>query len=92
MDKIRLRRELKGRLGGLGADEILRKSGRICTHFIESENYDSVIYNRFLSDMSDEYVDQHRNEEIVRDFIAGMTDQYFLRQCPENLRQKLMIT
>jgi len=28
----------------------------------------------------------HRKEEIVRDFIAGMTDQYFLRQCPESLR------
>jgi dGTP triphosphohydrolase len=22
----------------------------------------------------------------VRDFISGMTDQYFLNQCPEHLR------
>ena len=58
---------------------------------IENENHDSVIYNGFLSDMSDEYVEQHRNEEIVRDFIAGMTDQYFLRQCPETIRRKLVI-
>jgi dGTPase len=36
--------------------------------------------------MSEHYVQGHREEEIVRDFIAGMTDQYFLRQCPEHLR------
>lgn len=58
---------------------------------IERENRDSVIYKGFLSDMSDEYVEQHRNEEVVRDFIAGMTDHYFLRQCPENMRRKLVI-
>ena len=57
---------------------------------IERENRDSVIYKGFLSDMSDEYIEQHRNEEVVRDFIAGMTDHYFLRQCPENMRQKLI--
>ena len=57
---------------------------------IERENRDSVIYKGFLSDMSDEYVEQHRNEEVVRDFIAGMTDHYFLRQCPENKRLKLI--
>ncbi len=58
---------------------------------IERENRDSVIYKGFLSDMSDEYVEQHRNEEVVRDFIAGMTDHYFLRQCPENMRLKPII-
>jgi len=36
--------------------------------------------------MSENYRNDHRKEEIVRDFIAGMTDQYFLRQCPENMR------
>jgi len=57
---------------------------------IEREKRDSVIYKGFLSDMSDEYVEQHRKEEVVRDFIAGMTDHYFLRQCPENMRLKLI--
>ena len=57
---------------------------------IERENRDSVIYKGFLSDMSDEYIEQHRNEEVVRDFIAGMTDHYFLRQCPENMRLELI--
>jgi dGTPase len=53
---------------------------------IRSRNRDSVIFRQFLKDMSVEYTQGHREEEIVRDFIAGMTDQYFLRQCPEHLR------
>ncbi|RZB36299.1 MAG: dGTPase [Desulfobacteraceae bacterium Eth-SRB2] len=55
---------------------------------IETENRSSVIFTGFLEDMSEDYIENHRKEEIVRDFIAGMTDQYFLRQCPEGLRPK----
>ena len=55
---------------------------------IETENRSSVIFNGFLKDMSDDYINNHSKEEIVRDFIAGMTDNYFLRQCPENMRPK----
>tara|TARA_Y100000294_G_scaffold89042_1_gene83086 strand:+ start:31036 stop:32166 length:1131 start_codon:yes stop_codon:yes gene_type:complete len=47
---------------------------------IEKENYDSVIFSTFLKDMSENYFKNHVEVEIVRDFIAGMTDQYFLRQ------------
>jgi len=50
---------------------------------IEKENRSSVIFTRFLKDMSEEYINDHSKEEIVRDFIAGMTDQYFLRQAPQ---------
>lgn len=53
---------------------------------LEKENTDSAIFKNFLKEISEEYKMNHGNEEIVRDFIAGMTDQYFLRQCPENLR------
>jgi dGTPase len=53
---------------------------------IEKENRSSVIFSGFLSDMSPEYMQRQSKEEIVRDFIAGMTDHYFLRQCPECLR------
>lgn len=53
---------------------------------IETNNRSSVIFKGFLEDMSDDYVHHHSKEEIVRDFIAGMTDQYFLRQCPQDLR------
>ena len=55
---------------------------------IETENRDSVIFTGFLEDMSEGYIKNHCKEEIVRDFIAGMTDHYFLRQCPEKLRPK----
>ena len=55
---------------------------------IENENRASVIFTGFLEDMSNIYTGNHTNVEIVRDFIAGMTDQYFLRQCPENIRPK----
>lgn len=53
---------------------------------IENENRSSVIFSGFLKDMSDDYINGHRPAEIVRDFIAGMTDRYFLAQCPEKLR------
>ena len=55
---------------------------------IETENRSSVIFNGFLKDMSDDFINNHSKEEIVRDFIAGMTDQYFLRQCPQHMRPK----
>ena len=51
---------------------------------IEKENLSSVIFTNFLKNMSKEYIADHSNEEIVRDFIAGMTDQYFLRQAEQN--------
>lgn len=53
------------------------------------ENRSSAIFSNFLEDMSDTYVESHRNEEIVRDFISGMTDRFFLRQCPEKLRPRV---
>lgn len=53
---------------------------------LENENHSSVIFTRFLKDMSEDYLNNHSKEEIVRDFVAGMTDQYFLRQCPESMR------
>lgn len=57
---------------------------------IENENRSSVIFKGFLEDMSEDYIQNHRKEEIVRDFIAGMTDQYFLRQCPEDMRPEII--
>jgi len=48
----------------------------------------SIIFTEYLRDMSEEYLTNTRPAEIVRDFIAGMTDQYFLRQAPEELRPR----
>ena len=46
----------------------------------------SVIFSQFLKDMKQTYIQCHQPAEIVRDFISGMTDQYFLAQCPESMR------
>ncbi|MDP3284532.1 MAG: phosphohydrolase, partial [Desulfobacterales bacterium] len=53
---------------------------------IEKEKMESVIFTSFLKEISGDYTENHRKEEIVRDFIAGMTDRYFLSQCPEKMR------
>jgi len=58
---------------------------------VKNENHSSVIFTRFLKDMSYDYIENHSKEEIVRDFIAGMTDKYFLRQCPIKMRPKIQI-
>jgi len=49
----------------------------------------SVIFSQFLKDMQQNYIQNHQPAEIVRDFISGMTDQYFLDQCPEQLRPQI---
>lgn len=46
----------------------------------------SVIFRQFLDGMDPAYIAQHRPAEIVRDFIAGMTDSFFLSQCPASMR------
>ncbi len=51
-----------------------------------TNNRSSDIFSGFLADMSDDYIASHSNPEIVRDYIAGMTDRYFLHQFPEHLR------
>ncbi|WDN89977.1 dGTPase [Desulfosarcina sp. BuS5] len=73
--------------------EIKKKKGFIKESFkilferyiedLENENRTSVIFTGFLEDMSDGYIDSHNYAEIVRDFIAGMTDKYFLRHCSD---------
>ena len=58
---------------------------------IEKENRTSVIFTSFLENMSQDYIANHSSAEIVRDFIAGMTDQYFLRLCPQDMVPKTKI-
>lgn len=53
---------------------------------LEKDNRSSVIFTRFLAGMSDTYQNTHSFAQIVRDFIAGMTDSYFIRQAPAELR------
>ena len=53
---------------------------------IRRKDMSSVIFSQFLKGMSASYTAAHRSAEIVRDFIAGMTDAYFLSQCPDDMR------
>ena len=53
---------------------------------VENKNLNSVIFTGFLNNMSLEYIENHKSAQIVRDFIAGMTDRFFLQQCPEDMR------
>jgi dGTPase len=55
---------------------------------IHRKNHASLIFTGLLENMSGDYVDQHEPAEIVRDFISGMTDNFFLAQCPSELRPK----
>jgi dGTPase len=56
-----------------------------------SGNDGSVIFKEFLDGMSSQYGKKTPAAMIVRDFIAGMTDDYFLRQCQENFMPRLIL-
>jgi dGTPase len=53
---------------------------------LEKQRSDSVIFKGFLNGMSGDYLNRHHPAEVVRDFIAGMTDRYFLDLCPAAMR------
>lgn len=53
---------------------------------LEKGNETSIIFTDFLNGMSSRYRDNHSNPEIVRDYISGMTDSYFIRQAPDHLK------
>jgi dGTPase len=55
-------------------------------HDVMADNRDSVIFSAFLENKSDTYRASHRPEEVVRDFISGMTDRFFLRLCPDKMK------
>jgi len=63
--------------------------GKYC-EAIDKNDRSSVIFTDFLADKLDIYIHSHKKEEMVRDFIAGMTDRYFLRQCPAQMREAMM--
>jgi len=52
---------------------------------LETGNEASDVYHEFLDGMSDTYRNETPPPAIARDFIAGMTDEYFLGQCRKRL-------
>jgi len=57
---------------------------------LKAGNEHSVIFREFLDGVSSQYRDNNPPAMIVRDFIAGMTDDYFLRQCQESLMPQIL--
>lgn len=57
---------------------------------LQAGKEDSVIFREFLDGMSVQYRDNTPDAMIVRDFIAGMTDDFFLRQCQANLMPQII--
>ena len=87
LERIYMNPKIKGHSGTI--KELFKVLFETYLEDIETENRSSVIFTGFLENMSEDYLDNFRKEEIVRDFIAGMTDQYFLRQCPEEMRPEI---
>ncbi len=56
---------------------------------LEMGNENSDIYRGFLQGMSPTYKKLTPSAEMVRDFVAGMTDAYFLGQCRKNLMPQI---
>ena len=56
---------------------------------LKHKDMTSVIFRQFLNGMSAAYSQTHNDVEIVRDFIAGMTDAYFINQCPTDMRPSI---
>ena len=52
---------------------------------LEKRNEKSDVYGEYLKGMSSEYRNSTSVAMVVRDFIAGMTDEYFLAQCKKHL-------
>lgn len=46
---------------------------------LNTKNYESIIWKNYLNFMNDEYK-KNSNERIVIDYIAGMTDDYIIKQ------------
>ena len=47
---------------------------------LEKQNTDSIIYQVFLNQQSSLYLDYTSNKRKVIDFIAGMTDDFFIKE------------
>ncbi len=57
---------------------------------VKKWNTQSPIVDSYLKDISLEYMDGTTDEEKVRDFIAGMTDAYFIRQARQLLLPSML--
>ena len=56
---------------------------------LKNKNQNSSIYKLFLNNMNKEYINDTSNERIVIDFIAGMTDDFFVAQYKALVKPKI---
>lgn len=84
LERIYMNPTIKRHLERIG--ELFRELFDRCLEDLTKNKRNSVIFESFLKDMDEGYLADHRPPEIVRDFIAGMTDRYFLEQFPEARR------
>lgn len=61
-----------------------------CLADLRKGRQNAVIIESFVNKMAPAYRDTTPAEMVVRDFISGMTDTYFLRLCPEELRPRII--
>ena len=47
---------------------------------LDNHNTNSIIYKIYLNDQCEEYIKNNSNKRIVIDFIAGMTDDLFIKE------------
>jgi dGTPase len=82
----RIYRHPKSKLHSAAIKKLFARSFEMRLEDLETNNQSSDIFSGFLADMSPYYTENHSYPEIVRDYIAGMTDRYFLHQFPEHQR------
>lgn len=51
-----------------------------CLYILENKLTNYNIYKYFLNKMTEEYKNSNSNERIIIDYIAGMTDNYFISE------------
>ena len=80
--------KIKGEVGKIG--RMFETLFELYLEDFAEENRHSDLFRGFLDGMSRKYIDSHSPAEVVRDFIAGMTDAFFMRQCQLRLLPQRM--
>jgi len=88
LKRIYMSHEIKKHLGNL--NELFALVFDRCLDDLRKGREDSLIIDGFAGKMAPEYLETTPSEMVVRDFISGMTDNYFLRLCPKELRPSVI--
>ncbi|WP_300672630.1 HD domain-containing protein [Desulfoluna sp.] len=84
LERIYMSKEIKKHLGNL--TDLFTLVFDRCLSDLHQQRGDSLIIKNFVKKMPPEYLQATPPAMVVRDFVSGMTDNYFLRLCPEERR------